>query len=94
MAKGGGQMDGREDGRTDGRLEIPPCILQDIGPSGPLPKKEHCFYLLTHAYFRKYAPFFAQTLHCISSQSQDTLPEVQADIGQEKEVAEAEDVYV
>ena len=27
------------DGRTDGRLEIPPCVLQDIGPLGPLPKK-------------------------------------------------------
>ena len=38
MAKGGGK-DGRKDGRTDGRLEIPPCVLQDIGPLGPLPKK-------------------------------------------------------
>ena len=35
--KGG---DGRKDGRTDGRLEITPCVLQDIGPLGPLPKKE------------------------------------------------------
>ena len=35
MAKGGV----RTDGRTDGRLEIPPCVLQDIGPLGPLPKK-------------------------------------------------------
>ena len=25
--------------RKDGRLEIPPCVLQDIGPLGPLPKK-------------------------------------------------------
>ena len=45
MAKGGdGRKDGRKDGRTegrkDGRLEIPPCVLQDIGPLGPLPKKE------------------------------------------------------
>ena len=24
----------------DGRLEIPPCVLQDIGPLGPLPKKQ------------------------------------------------------
>ena len=32
--------DGPKDGRTDGRLEIPPCVLQDIGPLGPLPKKE------------------------------------------------------
>ena len=31
--------DGRTDGRKDGRLEIPPCVLQDIGPLGPLPKK-------------------------------------------------------
>ena len=38
MANRGG--DGRKDGRTDGRLEIPPCVLQDIGPLGPLPKKE------------------------------------------------------
>ena len=35
--QGGG--DGRTDGRTDGRLEITPCVLQDIGPLGPLPKK-------------------------------------------------------
>ena len=35
MANGGGT-----DGRTDGRMEIPPCVLQDIGPLGPLPKKE------------------------------------------------------
>ena len=26
--------------RTDGRKEIHPCVLQDIGPLGPLPKKE------------------------------------------------------
>ena len=25
--------------RTYGRLEIHPCVLQDIGPLGPLPKK-------------------------------------------------------
>ena len=37
MAKGG---DGRTEGRKDGRLEIPPCVLQDIGPLGPLPKKK------------------------------------------------------
>ena len=36
MAKGG---DGRTEGRKDGHLEIPPCVLQDIGPLGPLPKK-------------------------------------------------------
>ena len=35
MANGGGW----KDGRMDGRLEIPPCVLQDIGPLGPLPKK-------------------------------------------------------
>ena len=43
MAIGGGQKDrrteGRTDGRRDGRLEIPPCVLQDIGPLGLLPKK-------------------------------------------------------
>ena len=41
MVHGGG--DGRTDGGTDGqmdrRLEIPPGVLQDIGPLGPLPKK-------------------------------------------------------
>ena len=31
--------DGRTDRRTDGRMEIHPCVLQDIGPLGPLPKK-------------------------------------------------------
>ena len=37
---GGGRTDGWMEGRTDGRLEIHPCVLQDIGPLGPLPKKE------------------------------------------------------
>ena len=31
--------DGRTDQRKDGRLEIPPYVLQDIGPLGSLPKK-------------------------------------------------------
>ena len=31
--------DRRLNGRMDGRLEIHPCVLQDIGPLGPLPKK-------------------------------------------------------
>ena len=31
--------DVRTEGRTDGCLEIHPCVLQDIGPLGPLPKK-------------------------------------------------------
>ena len=39
MVNGGGG-DGRMDGQTDGHLEIPPCVLQDIGPMGPLPKNE------------------------------------------------------
>ena len=34
--QGGG---GRMDVRTDGRKEIYPCVLQDISPLGPLPKK-------------------------------------------------------
>ena len=34
-----GGTDGKTEGRKDGRLEIPPCVLQDIGPLGPLPKK-------------------------------------------------------
>ena len=32
--------DGRMDGRTYGRMEIHPCVLQDICPLGPLPKKD------------------------------------------------------
>ena len=35
----GGRTDGRTYVRTDGRKEIHPCVLQDIGPLGPLPKK-------------------------------------------------------
>ena len=35
-----GRTEGRTEGRKDGRLEITPCVLQDIGPLGPLPKKE------------------------------------------------------
>ena len=34
-----GQGGGTE-GQTDGHLEITPCVLLDIGPLGPLPKKE------------------------------------------------------
>ena len=37
---GDGPKDGRTEGRKDGRLEIHPCVLQDIGPLGPLPKKD------------------------------------------------------
>ena len=33
------QYSGHTDGQTDGRKEIHPCLLQDIGPLGPLPKK-------------------------------------------------------
>ena len=33
-------MDGRTDGRTEGQTSgNSPCVLQDIGPLGPLPKK-------------------------------------------------------
>ena len=32
---------GRTYVRTYGRLEIHPCVLQDIGPLGPLPKKAY-----------------------------------------------------
>ena len=39
-----GRKDGRTEGRKDGRLEIPPCVLQDIGPLGPLPKKMAEFF--------------------------------------------------
>ena len=35
-----GRTDGRKDWRMDGRLEIPPWVLQDIGPLGPLPWKK------------------------------------------------------
>ena len=30
---------GRTDVWTDGCMDIHPCVLQDIGPLGPLPKK-------------------------------------------------------
>ena len=33
-------------GRTDGRMEIYPCVLQDIGPLGPLPKKEQLVLMI------------------------------------------------
>ena len=36
---GGGRTDVCTDVRTDGRKEIHPCVLQDIRPLGPLPKK-------------------------------------------------------
>ena len=35
----GGGTDVRTEGRTEGRTEFVPCVLQDIGPLGPLPKK-------------------------------------------------------
>ena len=35
--KGG---DERTERRKNRRLEIPPCVLQDISPLGPLPKKK------------------------------------------------------
>ena len=38
-ALGGGPTEGRMEGQTEGRMEIHPCVLQDIGPLGPLPKK-------------------------------------------------------
>ena len=34
-----GCTDGRMYGRMDGHEEIYPCVLQDIGPFRPLPKK-------------------------------------------------------
>ena len=39
---GGGdrRTEGRTDRRTDGRFKISPCVLQEIGPLGPLPKKQ------------------------------------------------------
>ena len=39
--RGGGRTDRRTDRRTDGRtyVMVHPCVLQDIGPLGPLPKK-------------------------------------------------------
>ena len=40
-ASGGGDV--RMYGRTDGRLEIHPCVLQDIGPLGPLPCSHSTF---------------------------------------------------
>ena len=62
---GGGQKDGRTDGwkdgwkdrRIGGRLEIPPCVLQDIGPLGPLPKKyDSKRHQLDYTNFKKVSP--------------------------------------
>ena len=33
-----GQMDKQMDGQMEGRMDIHPCVLQDIGPFGSLPK--------------------------------------------------------
>ena len=30
------------DGQMEGQMDIYPCVLQDIGPLGPLPKKDGC----------------------------------------------------
>ena len=38
--QGGGRTYVRTDGQTDRCKEIHPCVLQDIGPLGPLPKKD------------------------------------------------------
>ncbi|MEE3022282.1 MAG: hypothetical protein VX367_06500 [SAR324 cluster bacterium] len=46
---GDGRKDGWKDGRTDGwtdrRLKITPCVLQEIGPLGPLPKKSERIHI-------------------------------------------------
>ena len=39
-ASGGGRTDGQTYRRTDGCKEIHPCVLQDIGPLGPLLKQQ------------------------------------------------------
>ena len=39
-AKAASSQGGGTDGRKDGHMGIHPCVLQDIGPLGPLPKKE------------------------------------------------------
>ena len=43
-----GWTEGWKDGRMDGRLEIPPCVLQDIGLLGPLPCS-HSTYSANHS---------------------------------------------
>ena len=59
MVNGG--RDGRTEGQRDRRLKIPPCVLQDIGPLGPLP----CSHLSTalnpylHVRFKNTATFFS-----------------------------------
>ena len=50
-----GRTDGRMDGRMDRRLEIHPCVLQDIGPLGPLPKK-HLKHSFSHFWTRVHGP--------------------------------------
>ena len=45
MVMGGTRTDGWTEGQMDGHLEIHPCFLQDIGPLGPLPKKDYYYTL-------------------------------------------------
>ena len=46
---------GRTYVRTDGRKEIHPCVLQDIGPLGLLPKKG-CFRIAAFSFSPSYTP--------------------------------------
>ena len=55
-----GRTEGRMDGRKDGHLEIPPCVLQDIGPLGPLPKKQ--FQVLLRIFYLPWSNGFGFTI--------------------------------
>ena len=65
----GGDGDIRTDGRMDGRKEIYPCVLQDIGPWGPLPKKLQMtrgYNLVADRWAVAYYPQHTQEQKCVS----------------------------
>ena len=65
-----GRMDGRTDGRKDRRKEIHPCVLQDIGPLGPLPKKPE-WRILFHDGFKHW---YSEWTTFLSSPDLTTFP--------------------
>ena len=62
---GDGRTDRRMDWHMDGRMEIHPCVLQDFGPLGQLPKKgKYClfFYIAMSIFLFRQRPQRADVL--------------------------------